>query len=1077
MQKNKLFKILTIFFIFNMVFINSTGVGYAYSDINFRNITIEDGLSQASVETLYQDSDGYIWIGTNDGLNRYNGHDFRLYSYEGKNRDSIVNNYIIDIKEDHDKNIWVGTASGISKIDMKTGDIKNYTDSKDHGNLSHYNIGDILITKEGNIIVGTSGGLNIYNKKEDKFEQILEQDNQLTSQVINTLTQDINGDIWIGTKYGVDRYDLNLKIRKDMYQNEGKNSLSESSIYKVYYDKSGYIWVGTSNSGLSKINLKNNEITRYKNNLNDKNSLPGSYIRNMLKDSKNNMWICTEQGLAKYNSDVDNFTVYNNKVYDKNSLVDNEVFSIIEDKSGLIWVGTYAGISIFDPDNEIQHYKTDPFNKNSINDNLIQGIYEDNEGLLWVGTNSNGINVINRKNDIITRIDKENENYKLSDYSINDITGENSKIYIATNNGLNIVDKKSNQIKCYFEEDNIANNNIKKLYIDKSGNLWIGTIDGISILNTKDGTIKDYTNLLKKLKINDTYVSAINEDKNGYIYIGFFLEGGVLRLNPKTYEFENYKTTSSKSNNISSNSIKVINKDKKGDVWIGTRYGLNKFDSNSKKFINYTTKDGLSNNTIYGILFDKQGNPWVSTNLGISKLDIKSNKFQSLGITDGLQSNEFNGNAYFQNKEGEFFFGGINGLNTFYPSDIKQSSFNTKVAFDEFNVDGEPYKNIDGKKFKSNQNTISINFFLPSYKNTGKIRYYYKLENAKSDWYLHFKTSEWNSSENNSVVYSNLDPGNYEFKVVARNNNGSFSIQNNIKFTIEKPFWKSNTALLLYSLIMVIALYYYINRMKRLDKLVYKRTSQLRNEMEKNNKLLNKVIQLEKNKYNYFVNLSHELRTPLNVINGTQQLITELNKKEEGLSKSKINHYMNVIDKNSKRLLNLINNIIDSTKLQNDQYIVNLEKHDIIYIVEETVLGLRDYIESKGIELILDPEIEEKIIQCDNYEIERCIVNLIGNAVKFTPMGGKIEVKIKDLDDKVMISIKDSGIGIEKKFHNSIFDRFNQVIDANAEVKGGSGLGLTITKQIIQLHKGSIHVESEVGKGSNFIIILPEKIK
>ncbi|MEG2985931.1 MAG: two-component regulator propeller domain-containing protein, partial [Peptostreptococcaceae bacterium] len=169
-----------------------------------------------SVETLYQDSDGYIWIGTNDGLNRYNGHDFRLYSYEGKNRDSIVNNYIIDIKEDHDKNIWVGTASGISKIDMKTGDIKNYTDSKDHGNLSHYNIGDILITKEGNIIVGTSGGLNIYNKKEDKFEQILEQDNQLTSQVINTLTQDINGDIWIGTKYGVDRYDLNLKIRKDM---------------------------------------------------------------------------------------------------------------------------------------------------------------------------------------------------------------------------------------------------------------------------------------------------------------------------------------------------------------------------------------------------------------------------------------------------------------------------------------------------------------------------------------------------------------------------------------------------------------------------------------------------------------------------------------------------------------------------------------------------------------------------------------------------------------------------------------------------------------------------------------------
>lgn len=582
---------------------------------------------------------------------------------------------------------------------------------------------------------------------------------------------------------------------------------------------------------------------------------------------------------------------------------------------------------------------------------------------------------------------------------------------------------------------------------------------------------------MKEYKINDTYVSAINEDKDGYMYIGFFLEGGVLRLNPKTKEFENYKTTSSKSNNISSNSIKAINEDKEGNMWIGTRYGLNKFNPNTKEFTNYTTKDGLPNNTVYGILFDKQSNPWVSTNLGISKLDIKSNKFQSLGITDGLQSNEFNGNAYFQNKEGEFFFVGINGLNAFYPEDIKQSSFNTKVEFDEFNVDGKIYKIINGKKFKSNENNISMNFFLPSYKNTGKIRYYYKLENTESEWYLNLKDAEWNSSENNSVVYSNLEPGNYEFNVVARNNNGSFSIQNNVKFTIEKPFWKSNTALLLYAVIIIIAIYYYINRMKRLDKLVYKRTSQLRNEMEKNNKLLNKVIQLEKNKNNYFVNLSHELRTPLNVINGTRQLITELNKKEEGISKSKINHYMNVIDKNSKRLLNLINNIIDSTKLQSDQYIVNLENHDIVYIVEETALGLRDYIENKGIELIVDPEIEEKIIQCDNYEIERCIVNLIGNAIKFTPSGGKIEVIIKDLDDKVMISIKDSGIGIEEKFHKSIFDRFNQVIDANAEVKGGSGLGLTITKQIIQLHKGSIYVESEVGKGSNFIIILQEKIK
>jgi signal transduction histidine kinase/ligand-binding sensor domain-containing protein len=1076
MSKKKLLKILTISIFITIFVLNSTELAHSYNDINFKNISIEDGLSQSTVETLYQDSNGYIWMGTNDGLNKYNGYDFNLYSYEGKSKRSIVNNYIIDIKEDREENIWVGTASGISKINEEDV-ITNYLDSHNNGNLSHYNIGDILVTKDGKVIVGTSGGLNIYNKNEDKFERVLGNKNQLTSQIINTLAEDNEGNIWIGTKEGIDKYDRNLKKRESIYKNEGENSLSESNIYKVYYDKFGYIWVGTSSSGLSRINLKNNQIKRYKNDPNDKNSLPGNYVRNMLRDSKGNMWICTDQGLAKYNPKSENFDIYNNKVYDKNSLVDNDIFSIIEDKSGLIWVGTYAGISKFDPNNEIQHYKTDPFNKNSVNDNLIQGIYEDDEGLLWVGTNSKGLNIIDRKKDIITRVDKENEKYKLSDYSINDITGKNNKIYIATNYGLNIIDKKTNEVRTYFKKDNISNDNIKKLYLDNKDNLWIGTIDGLSILNTKDNQIKDYTYIFDKFKINDTYVSSICEGKDGYMYIGFFLDGGVLRLNFKTGEGEIYKTISEKSDSISSNNIKDIKEDKKGNIWIGTRYGLNKFDVKTKKFTSYTTKNGLPNNTVYGILFDKQDNPWISTNLGISKLDLQSNRFQSLGITDGLQSNEFNGNASYQSKKGEFFFGGINGLNAFYPEDIKHSDFITKVEFDKFNVDGTVYKNIEGKKFKSSQNTINIKFFLPWYKNIEKIKFYYKLESKNKSLFLTDENTEWNLSNNNSVEYSKLDPGEYTFKVVARNYNGSFSTQSSVNFTIKKPFWRSNLAVLCYILIALIIVYININKMKRLDKLVDQRTSQLRDEMNKNNKLLNKVIRLEKNKNNYFVNLSHELRTPLNVISGTHQLVTELNKKESGISKDKINHYMNVIDKNSKRLLNLINNIIDSTKLQSDQYIIHLEEHDIIYIVEETVLGLRDYIENKGINLTIDPEVEEKTIQCDSYEIERCIVNLIGNAVKFTPVGGNIDVVIKDLESKVMISIKDSGIGIEEKFHKSIFDRFNQVVDANTEIKCGSGLGLTITKQIIELHKGEIYVESEVGKGSNFIIILPQKVK
>lgn len=243
--------------------------------------------------------------------------------------------------------------------------------------------------------------------------------------------------------------------------------------------------------------------------------------------------------------------------------------------------------------------------------------------------------------------------------------------------------------------------------------------------------------------------------------------------------------------------------------------------------------------------------------------------------------------------------------------------------------------------------------------------------------------------------------------------------------------------------------------------------------MDKNEALFKKVLMLEQNKNIYFVNLSHELRTPLNILTSINQLIKDLCKKEVFITPEKLSYYMNIMERNNRRLLNLINNIIDNSKIENNNYILTKTDENIVYLVEDTVLDMKDYIEEKGIELIFDTDVEEKIVRCGKTEIERCIINLVGNAVKFTPKGGLIEVTIKDLDDKVQISVKDNGIGISEENKKLIFDRFNQVVDENAEVKGGSGLGLTISKQLITLHGGHIYVESEVGIGSEFIIILP----
>ena len=977
---------------------------------------------------------------------------------------SITNNYIVDIKQDNSGNIWVGTANGLSKIDTKTDLITNYNMNDEEKSLSHYNIGDILITKSGDVLVGTSDGLNIYNEKKDEFYRIFNKDSDLSSQFIRSLAEDENQNIWVATNNGIDKIDIkNNKNIISFKTGDGKFDISENDIYVVRYDPKGYIWAGALKEGLNRIDINTNEVKQYKNDDRDEKSLPGNHVKDILRDSSGNLWVGTDNGLAKYNEQTENFATYKNKIYDKTSLVNDEVFSIQEDESGLIWVGTYAGISMFDPNTNIEHYKKDPFDENSISDNSIHGIYEDKDGLLWVGTNSKGVNVINRKNYNVKHLNKTSKDYPISDNNINDIVGIDNKIFIATKNGLNEVDKDLKTINIYNTEDGICNNNITALFADSKKNVWIGTANGISVLNTNTNEIIDITDILTNHNIEDQYIKVIYEDSKGNYWVGCFIDGGLVKIDPNKRTIENYRNKKEDKTSISSNNIRSIVEDKNGNLYIGTSYGLNKLNESNNTFERYSEKDGLSNNTVYGLLVDDNNNLWASTNLGISKLDTNTMTFETFNIIDGFQGNEFNGRAYYKNKSGELFFGGINGLNIFRPNDINMSRYVPTVIFDEFKVNGKVYKDINNQEFKYDENTINISVFISNYKNTKNIQYMYKLEGVSDSWDI---------SRSNNINYSDLAPGTYTLKIKARSYSGKVSDESAVKFIIKLPIWKSKAAILIYLIIITIVIYRTINSVKRLDNLVKNKTLQLTKEMEKNDKLLKKVIELEKRKNNYFVNLSHELRTPLNVISSTEQLVTELNKSKDGIGKSKLNGCMQVVRRNTKRLLNLINNIIDTTKIESGSYQLNIREHDIVYIVEEATLSLKDYIERKGIELIIDPEMEEKIIKCDEHEIERCIVNLVSNAAKFTPEGGTIEVTIEDLDEKVKIIVKDTGIGIDKKYHDSIFNRFNQVVDQGAESKGGSGLGLTITKQIIDMHGGKIYVESELGKGCKFIIIL-----
>ena len=1022
-------------------------LSYAQSkNLIFNNINIEQGISQSTIEDIFQDSEGYIWLGTNDGLNRYNGYEFKIYNYE-EYQNSISHNGITDITEDKYGNIWVNTVSGVNKINKKTEKISNYTEI--NGKIKEDSTTEIIVTKDNNILVGTYEGLNIYNAKEDRFDIILEQKDGILSSCIYSIDEDINGNIWIGTELGLNKLSKDFKVLETY--------TSESGIYNIFCDdENGFVWAGSDSSGLLKIDTKTKEVKQYINNIEDLNSLPANQVGAIIRDSKGNLWVGTTNGLARYNEKNDSFDVYKNKVYDKNSLVYNDVRSIIEDREGVLWVGTYSGISIFDTESSIKYYNAGLDDGYLLSENMVHGIYEDDEGYLWVGSRTKGVNIIDRENNTSKSISMENNNVIQSN-SINDITGYKDFIFVATDAGVLKINKKENTIQNYNLEDGLIGENVKDIFVCDKNYLWIGSTNGLNLLDIENDKIIDMTDYVDE----GSYVRYVYQGQDGSYYIGFLRDGGLGIIEPNSKETKYYKNIPNDKTSISSNRIRYINEDSKGNIWIGTSYGLNKYDPKTKVFKRYTTSDGIANNTIYGVLVDDNDNIWVSTNKGISQIDTKNNTVNNLSVTDGLQGNEFNGNAAFKSKSGELFFGGINGLNAFYSEDVNSINNKSKVIFDGFKVNDKDYLDINGLKFDNNTENIKIKFFTPVYSSNKNISYEYELIGSNS--------SKATTKEN-YVIYNDLLPGKYTFKVRAVDSRGDISDSETMEFSIKYPFWMSPIACFIY---LVIAILFIINnkyKLKYLDRLVKSRTKELEEQMIKNEELYNNNIKIEENKNKYLVNLSHELRTPLNVISSTNQLLLELSKKDN-IKSDKLAYYIDISERNCNRLLNLVNNILDNTKLQSKMYTLNLKEVDIIYLVEETSLTLIDYIKSKSIELIIDPEVEEKIILCDDYEIERCIVNLVSNAAKFTPEGGNITITIKDLDDKVMISVLDTGVGIEEKYHKTIFDRFNQV--DNDESKGGSGLGLSITSKIVELHKGEIYVESKVGEGSNFVIILP----
>ncbi|WP_297632839.1 sensor histidine kinase [uncultured Clostridium sp.] len=1076
MQKIILKKIIGIFITIVVIFNCSTIVAEGVEsndDIRFKNITVNDGLSQGSVYSILQDSNGYMWFGTNDGLNRYDGYSFEVLKGSDKEADKLYSGIVGSVIEDSEKNIWVGASGGLAKVDSKTLVVERIeVDSDDKNKISNNHILDIYMDSYNDIWIGTENGLNLYDKKMrefTKFFNIDEEENSLSNNFVNSITEGLQDEIWIGTKNGLNILDKKTGIIKRINK-ENTKAFKSNNIVKVYKDIGNNIWISTQEEGLVKYNRVTNSFEDVKE-INEKFGTEKYAVNSIYEDAVDNIWFGSKGGLIQYSKIDKSVKKYKKKYYDTESLINNSIQSVYRDKGGIMWIGTYDGISIFNPKETFEGFKNDPLKKNSLSSNSISGMYEDYEGDIWMGTTNDGINLVHRESGEIEhfKVDSLNEN-SISSNTIYEITGNKEDIWIGSKNGLNRINKKSRTIKKYFKENKentLISNDIKSLYLFEERYLWIGTRDGLDIYDIHEDKYINLNYIFENGNVGETFVRRIFKDSKNNFWIGMGWNGGLIKIDTQNKKVKYYKSENKDS--IKNNAIKGIAEDLEGDIWITTSEGIEEISESGIRAL--TEKDGLINNYAYGILVDEENNIWISTNGGISKFDQKKNSFSNYTIVDGISSNEFNGTSELKTRDGKMFFGSINGVTAFYPRKIKEiDKEKLKVAIGDievFNKNNYIYQG-GNLELKHNENNFSIEFFMPSYSKLGNWNYEYILEGFDEEWI--------SSKNRNYVRYTNLSPGKYEFKVRARYGIESVSEETKVQIVVAKAWYESNIAYVIYLLTVILIIYLILNRVKILENLVNDRTNKLNKELREKEKIYKELLKIEKFRNTYLVNLSHELRTPLNVILSSEQLINSLNE-EEKIDKRNLKKYMEIIGKNSRGLLKVINDLIDSSKIQSGAYKLEYSEVDIVYLVEETALSMRSYIEQNGLELIIDPEIEEKMVECSKDDIERCVINLISNAIKFTEKG-KIYISIKETeDDYIKIIIEDSGIGISKEQQSIIFDRFATLETGISSKHCSSGIGLTLVKNIVELHKGTIRLKSEVGVGSRFTIILPIKKK
>lgn len=840
-----------------MLFILSFNLYAGEQAIRFRRLPPEDGLSQTTVSSILQDYRGFMWFGTEDGLNRYDGHSYKVYKHNQDDTTSLSYNYIGAIHEDRSGRLWIGTiGGGLNRYVRDKDEFVCYlANPRNPNSLSSNFVYTVLADRAGILWVGTENGLNAFDPKTEKFTQFfadVSKPNSLSHNRVRALCEDSSGALWIATDGGLNRFDPDSRqFVHYLSSPDAPNSLSDNSVVCVFEDKSGMLWLGTKN-GLNKFDPAKNAFTRYMVDSDTPNSLSHKSITVIYEDSKETLWIGTDGGgLSSVDRKTDTFTHHQSSAFDLRSLNGNHIYSIFEDRSGVLWVGTARGLNQYDmAAKKFFHAETDINNPGSLSGNTVRTIYEERDGIYWIGTHGGGLNRLDRNKNIYLHYKHDPNNpFSLSSNEVRVVlTDRLGALWVGTESGLNRFDHKTERFIRYVNNPqdslSLSSDYVRDIYEDRFGQVWIGTDDGLNRFQREQDNFTRFVHDSAAPKsLSDNYIYAIAEDHLGELWIGTIY--GLNRFVRENGSFVSYHADHARPGALNNQEILFIYEDKTGFLWIGTAGGLNKFDRVTQKFTHYTESDGLPTDLVYDILEDDHGNLWLSTVRGLSRFNPQTETFRNYDVTDGLQSNEFNLGAACKNKAGEMFFGSINGFNIFHPDSIQDNHYIPPIVITDFQIfnksvpvakPGEANAILSKSITEASEiilsykdRVISFEFAALHFSAPAKHKYAYIMQGFEENW---------NKVGNRGfATYTNLPSGKYTFKVKGANSDGIWNEEGiSLKVTVLPPFWHTwwfRVVVTASLLLFIAAIYQSRTRTIRasnriLEKRVAERTSELR---------------------------------------------------------------------------------------------------------------------------------------------------------------------------------------------------------------------------------------------------------